>query len=70
LDFTEHEKSHPIPVKGGLVEELTKGRKRQSIENLSKWHTTMMDIVKNLGLLAQKCALICCIAHIIENASI
>jgi hypothetical protein len=51
LDLTEHEKSHPIPVKGGLVEELSKDRKRQSIENLSKWYMTMEDIAKNLGLL-------------------
>jgi hypothetical protein len=52
LDFTEYEKSHPIPVKRGLVEELTKDRKRQGIENLSKWHTTMKDIAENPGLLA------------------
>ncbi len=31
MDLIEHEKFHPIPVKGGLVEELTKDRKRQSI---------------------------------------
>jgi hypothetical protein len=40
LDFTEYEKSHPIPVKGGLVGELTEDRRRHSIEELSKWHTT------------------------------
>lgn len=32
MDFTGDEESHSIPVKGGLVEELTEDRKRRSME--------------------------------------
>jgi len=46
LDFAEHEKSHSIPIKGGLLGELTEDRKTQELKKGGSDLKTKLSILK------------------------